>query len=359
MNTQRSRLYRRCPLLLPLALILCLLTNHEVFARKSIISSSRSSSSSSSWSSIRLSSIVNMNRGGGSGDTPPSSTFWSTRTTPPKPNNTQYPFSSSSQPQPRRVRVTDVTQQYEDQKRDDTKEQINAFLTRDNRNQFITRVYAILSGQLLITLASIFGFTKVPALSYWMMTRGQIIPMACLILSTLCVGSMSFSEKARQSSPTKWILLALFTIGESVVVGMISSMYKSTTVMSALSSTALATVIVTAYTMLNKNPKYDLSQWGAGLSSVGMIFLFYGLIHFFSMIGWLPKNFLPYNETFFSIIGTSLFTMYLAYHTRLIVSGKYTKYQLNEKDYVFGAVLLYNDIINIFLYLLRFLDNDD
>ena len=92
---------------------------------------------------------------------------------------------------------------------------------------------------------------------------------------------------------------------------------------------------------------------------IGMIFVFYGLIQFLSSIGWLPPGFLPYNDVIYSMLGTSLFTMYLAYHTRLIVSGKHTKYQLNEKDYVFGAVLLYNDIINIFLYLLRVLENDD
>lgn len=76
------------------------------------------------------------------------------------------------------------------------------------------------------------------------------------------------------------------------------------------------------------------------------------------MIGWLPQNFLPFNDTIYSILGTSLFTMYLAYHSRLVISGKSSKYQLNEKDYVFGAVLLYSDIINIFIYLLRLLDDD-
>merc|ERR1739844_652241 len=112
---------------------------------------------------------------------------------------------------------------------------------------------------------------------------GRIVPMACLLLSTAAMSCMSFSESARQSSPMKWNLLALFTLGEAVVVGMISSLYKSKTVMSALSSTALATATVTAYTLMNKNPKYDLSQWGAGLSSVGMIFIFYGVLHLLSM----------------------------------------------------------------------------
>ena len=60
------------------------------------------------------------------------------------------------------------------------------------------------------------------------------------------------------------------------------------------------------------------------------------------------------------MLGASLFSFYLAYHTRLIFSGKYnTEYQLNEEDYVFGAMALYSDIINIFIYILRFLADDD
>jgi FtsH-binding integral membrane protein len=90
-----------------------------------------------------------------------------------------------------------------------------------------------------------------------------------------------------------------------------------------------------------------------------MIMLSYLLIHVLSLIGWLPPGFLPYNEIVFSILGCTLFTLFLAYDTRLIVSGKHTKYQLNQKDYVFGAALLYHDIVAIFLYLLKLLDNDD
>jgi FtsH-binding integral membrane protein len=39
-------------------------------------------------------------------------------------------------------------------------------------------------------------------------------------------------------------------------------------------------------------------------------------------------------------------------------SGKHSKYQMNEKDYVFGAMSLYNDIISIFIYILKLLGED-
>lgn len=43
----------------------------------------------------------------------------------------------------------------------------------------------------------------------------------------------------------------------------------------------------------------------------------------------------------------------------MIVSGKSAKYQMNEKDYILGAMSLYSDIINIFLYILRIMGELD
>ena len=39
--------------------------------------------------------------------------------------------------------------------------------------------------------------------------------------------------------------------------------------------------------------------------------------------------------------------------------GKSSKYQMNEKDYMLGAMSLYSDIVNIFLYILRLLGEID
>jgi FtsH-binding integral membrane protein len=244
--------------------------------------------------------------------------------------------------------------------REDTKDLIDAFLTRDSRNKFIARVYTILSGQLLVTASSIFAFGMFPDLGRWMRSThvGQVIPILSLLLSTIAWFLVCSSVKARRDGSMKWKLLALFTLGESIAVGFISSVYTFRSVLTAMSATALATLSISLYTILNPNPKYDLSQWGAGLSSCGMIFLVYALIHVLEVTGVLPVGFLPYREGIFSLVGACLFSAYLAYHTKLIVAGKHTKYQMNEKDYVFGAMSLYNDIINVFIYLLRVLGED-
>ncbi|KAL3801120.1 hypothetical protein HJC23_002413 [Cyclotella cryptica] len=244
-----------------------------------------------------------------------------------------------------------------------TKEAIaTAFLNRDDRNRFIARVYALLSGQLLFTAGTIHAFHLYPSLRDWMLytNSGRKVPMLGLIVSSIALFFAMSSETTRQSSPMRWPLFVAFTIGQSIPVGFITSLYAYGTVIKAMMTTATATIAITLYTVLQKNPKYDLSQWGRALSGMGMAFLLYGFIHVLELVGILPRGFLPYSEAMYGILGAGLFSLYLAHHTRLIVSGRSAKYQMNEKDYILGAMTLFSDVIDIFLYILRLLgDMDD
>jgi len=84
-----------------------------------------------------------------------------------------------------------------------------------------------------------------------------------------------------------------------------------------------------------------------------LVLCFAGLLRLFF------GDFIPISNVMYSSLGAVLFSFYLAYHTRLIVGGKNNKYQMNEKDYVFGAMALYMDIINIFVQLLTIFGEDD
>ena len=250
----------------------------------------------------------------------------------------------------------------DDSTKDATKEAFaEAFLQRDDRNRFIARVYAILSGQILFTAGTIHAFHLNPGIRDWMLFHpaGRKVPLLGLLISTIAWWITLASENIRQSSLMRWPLLLAFTVGESVAVGFISSVYSYSAVLKAMIATATATLSVTFYTLLQKNPKYDLSQWGRALSGLGMTFLLYGVIHVLELFGILPPGFLPYTEAIYGALGAGLFSLYLAHHTRLIVSGESAKFQMNEKDYILGAMSLYSDIVNIFLYILRVLGDID
>jgi len=126
-----------------------------------------------------------------------------------------------------------------------------------------------------------------------------------------------------------------------------------------MGTTAIATLAVSLYTIHQTNPKRDLSQIGASLSSWSMILLSYLMIGILQRSGILPSTFLPFSDMLYSGLAACLFSAYLAYHTKLIVAGKHSKYQLNDKDYVLGAMALYTDIVGIFLNILELLGGEE
>lgn len=55
------------------------------------------------------------------------------------------------------------------------------------------------------------------------------VPFLSLILSSAVFSIMAISEEVRRSSPRKWQLLSIFTIGEAIAIGFIGSLYSSRT----------------------------------------------------------------------------------------------------------------------------------
>ena len=128
------------------------------------------------------------------------------------------------------------------------------------------RVYALLSGQLLFTASIIHAFHLNPNIRDYMLytNSGRKIPMIGLLISSISLVLSTLSGISQ--SPWRWPLFLTFTIGQAVPVGFISSLYAYETVIKAMTTTSAVTGGITLYTLLQKNPKYDLSQWGRSLA---------------------------------------------------------------------------------------------
>lgn len=330
-----------------------------------------SSLKSSSTFSLSLFGILHGIRGGSSPSSlpsPPSSGLGiQGRVAPrlaPRPSSSSSTTTQSRPSSSQLVNSKDVGAEEDDDKRVgdvSAKEMMNSFLTRESRNAFIARVYGILTGQLVLTslVCLLFGLypplTAISRMPIRLSGQAQytnplvVIPLGGIVLSTISWFTVCASPQARRRSPQKWWWLSLFTIGEAISVGCVSSLYDIKSVVLAMCATAVATVTVSAYTILQSNPKYDLSQWGATLSSWAMILLVYALVGIAQNLGWMPFDIVPFSGMMYSAFASVLFSLYLAHHTKLIVGGKHSKYRMNDKDYVFGAMALYVDIVNIFL----------
>ena len=156
----------------------------------------------------------------------------------------------------------------------------------------------------------------------------------------------------RRRGPNKYKYLSVFAFFESLLVAVFTSFFPARMVVSAAMTTAVGVGGVTPATFANTNPKYDLTQMGQGIISFTSVFVGYSILHLLGRM--LGLNFqLPWNELLMCSVAAGVAASWLGYHTGLVVGGKHHKYKMHEDDYVYGAVAIYNDVINLFIYILR------
>lgn len=208
------------------------------------------------------------------------------------------------------------------------------------RHAFIRKVYGILSFQLFVTIAigSIIRF--VPACNKFFMTNPGIlwffiIGTFVIMIALVCCESVS------RKFPLNMILLFVFTVFESFLVGCISSVYNLDTVIIAMGITAAVVVAVTIFAF---QTKYDFTGFGVYLMVFVLILFIFGIISIFIRSKII--------EIIYASLGAGIFSMYIIFDTQLMLGGKH-KYSISPEDYILAALNIYIDIINLFLMILR------
>lgn len=208
------------------------------------------------------------------------------------------------------------------------------------RHQFIRKVYSIVSIQLLVTIACIAIIIYVPPIKsffysnswiLWVLLAGTVIVMLVL----------ACCESVARSYPLNIVLLAVFTLMESMLVGCISSVYKTDTVFIAAGITFF---IVVGLTLFAFQTKIDFTGMGTYLFVAGLVLFGFG---FLAII--FRSNIM---HLVYAAAGAGLFSMYLVFDTQMMMGGKH-KYSISPEDYIMAALSLYLDIINLFLMILR------
>jgi len=189
----------------------------------------------------------------------------------------------------------------------------SSFSDKAIRLNFVRKVYSILTVQLIVTMGFI-GFFFIPSVAKFSQQNPALLWVAMafsiiMMLALVCVPSI------RRKSPHNLIFLGLFTLCEGWLIGAICSTYEVTEVLIAVGMTA------------------------------GVVFILAGFI----------AAFFPQTRTtrlVFAIIGAIIFSLYIVFDTQMMMGGNH-KYSLDPEEYVFAALNLYLDIINLFLYILQ------
>lgn len=167
----------------------------------------------------------------------------------------------------------------------------------------------------------------------------MVSPAVRILAVVANIGSMCalMCCKMDKMVPINYILLAIFTVAESIIVGFaVMRVGKPEIVFEA----ALLTFgIVVALTIYAARTKTDFTICGSLLYTLSMLFF---ITTIFMVIFGAKLNF------FFAAMGVLLFSFYLVYDTQLILAGtmdSHRKFQMDEDSYIMGAMMLYIDII--------------
>ncbi|ODQ64023.1 UPF0005-domain-containing protein [Nadsonia fulvescens var. elongata DSM 6958] len=205
------------------------------------------------------------------------------------------------------------------------------------RQMFVRKVYTILSVQLLVTLLTGVFINQHAGVQAWALNNIWLFYLTTFGSIFLVLGAY-FKAK---SYPTNIIFLSLFTLFESYSIGVVSSLYDTKIVLEAVLITTIIFVGLTAFAF---QTKYDFtSLYGyLGISiwiliTVGFVFMFFP-----------PSNKM---DLVFSSIGALIFSIYILADTQMVMR------KLHPDEEIVGAITLYLDIINLFLYILRILND--
>lgn len=209
--------------------------------------------------------------------------------------------------------------------------------TVDIRNQFVRKVYTILTLQLLATagVSSLTFFSD--SYKNWIQARPGLVWVSL-------IGAMVFMGLTywkRKSYPTNLLFLSLFTFAEAYSVSVIVSFYKTSIVLNAVILTAGIFVFLTLFAC---QTKYDFTSW--------MPYLF-GALWALVLFGFMAM-FFPYNSTAELIYGgvaALIFSAYILVDTQLVMRHHHVE------EEIAAAISLYLDIINLFLAILRILNS--
>ncbi|XP_043288245.1 protein lifeguard 1-like [Venturia canescens] len=213
------------------------------------------------------------------------------------------------------------------------------FSDKSIRQGFIRKVYMILMCQLLITMSLIALFMYHAPTQKWVQKNTWMV-WTCLGITIVLLISMACCSSVRRKAPMNYVFLTIFTLAEGVLLASISSAYQADAVLMAVGITA---VVCLGLTIFAFQTKWDFTAMHSVLFVALLILMLFGILAIFI-----------HGKTMtliYASLGAFVFSMYLVYDTQMMVGGNH-KYSISPEEYIFAALNLYLDVVNIFLYIL-------
>ncbi|KAK9067599.1 hypothetical protein SSX86_011710 [Deinandra increscens subsp. villosa] len=206
------------------------------------------------------------------------------------------------------------------------------------RWSFIRKVYSIVAIQLLLTVAA--GAIVVsyhPIATFFTTTGGGLACYLLLFITAFVTLMLLF--RYHQHHPVNYLLLGIFTVSLAFAVGLTCSFSRGKVILEAVILTAVVVVSLTLFTFWAANRGYDFNFMGPFLFGALMVLLIFGLIQAFFPLGKI-------SVMIYGCLAAIIFCGYIVYDTDNLIK-RYT-----YDEYIWAAISLYLDTINLFMAML-------
>ncbi|CAG99374.1 Bxi1p [Kluyveromyces lactis] len=219
---------------------------------------------------------------------------------------------------------------------------------------FLKNVYSILLFQLTLTFAFGLYVYNTPGLQLFIITKPWLSFIAIFIGLVTCIW-LSFAPSSTDEENEPWYvlsfpqqlaLLILFTMAEAYSLSIVVVIYKGEVILNAVMMTLFVVIGITS-TLLSTNyfQIYDFQKWYYWLNMFLWVMIGFSISSIFF-------HFDTNTDLLMSWVGVILFTVYIFVDTQLILR----KVLVGEE--IKCAMMLYLDIINLFLYILRIMSRN-
>ncbi|KAJ6773839.1 PROTEIN LIFEGUARD 2 [Salix purpurea] len=200
---------------------------------------------------------------------------------------------------------------------------------------FIRKVYTIIAIQLLVTVAVATAVVSVHSISNFIVHTkvGLAIYIAIIVIPFIVLCPLYCFYQLR---PLNYILLGIFTIDLGFLVGLTCAFISGKVILQSAIITFTAMVTLTLYTFWAARRGHDFSFLGPFLTASLIALLLFALIQIFFPLGRIFVM-------IFGCLASILFCGFIIYDTDNLIK----RYAYDE--YIWAAVSLYLDIINLFL----------
>lgn len=209
------------------------------------------------------------------------------------------------------------------------------------RWSFIRKIYGIVSIQLLLTIIVASVVVTVHPISHFFATTSVGFAIyIVLVIAPFVVLCPLHSYYKRH--PLNYFLLGLFTVTLAFPVGLTCAYTSGKVILEAVILTAVVVISLTLYTFWAARRGQDFNFLGPFLFGAIIVLLLFSVIQIFFPLGKI-------SVMIYGGLASIIFCGYIIYDTDNLIK----RYRYDE--YIWAAVALYLDVINLFLSVLNFL----